>query len=585
MRNTSIRYSILFKVLIVFVIGTISIAVIVPQMIFDHQLKTIKPFLYAESLILSNSLAQSWKELSIDDFPNIADNYQAQLGYDVYILDSTGQVLGTSDTSDQITNYYYQEEIQQAILSGKGNILERNINLKAPVLHIARTITIQDEIVGFVRIDYPTQVLMLSTRRVLWEIWGIYLLLFAVVGVIVWISSRNVAANLLILVKQIKNKTAANNEEMVAIESNNEIELVKQFTQRLLEHASFQSSMLKEERDNLEAILAQINDGVIVVNSEGKIIMANPSALNLFSITELSEQNNLVRVIRYHQLFELWNKYQETKEEQATLLDLPDLNKSIQVLLTPLKETQSENAIIIFQDLTRLHRLETIRRDFISNISHELRTPLASLKALSETIQISALDDPEATHHFLTKMDIEIEALAQMVSELLELSRIESGQVPLQLTKVNPKTILDTACKRMEAQAHLSEIKITINHPNENAYFLADSSRFEQVLVNIIQNAIKFTPTHGKIDCGLEYTEGEVIFIIKDNGIGISKEDLPRIFERFYKSKQPIKGSGTGLGLSIAKHLVEAHQGRIWVESIITEGSTFYISIPRLKNL
>jgi two-component system phosphate regulon sensor histidine kinase PhoR len=236
--------------------------------------------------------------------------------------------------------------------------------------------------------------------------------------------------------------------------------------------------------------------------------------------------------------------------------------------------------LLLFQDLTRLRRLETVRRDFISNISHELRTPLASLKALTETLQGGALDDRPAAMRFLDRMVTELDALTHMVSELLELTRIESGQVPLEFQSVSPKELLEKALFRLGVQAERAQVHIELDCPENLPNVIADPPRLGQALVNLLHNAIKFTPEEGEISLSAKLENYSVIFSIKDTGIGIPVDDLPRIFERFYKADRARASGGTGLGLAITRHIVEAHGGRIWATSIEGRGSKFSFSIP-----
>jgi two-component system phosphate regulon sensor histidine kinase PhoR len=236
--------------------------------------------------------------------------------------------------------------------------------------------------------------------------------------------------------------------------------------------------------------------------------------------------------------------------------------------------------LMVFQNLTRVRRLETVRRDFISNISHELRTPLASLKALVETLQEGALEDPPAARRFLKQMEIEIDNLTQMVQEVLELTRIESGRVPLELKTIDPCEFLDSSIERMKLQAERAGLTLRLECTPDLPAVRADSGRMMQVFVNLIHNAIKFTQPGGEIIVSASPQEKEVVFSVKDTGVGIASEDLTRIFERFYKADRSRSGGGTGLGLSIARHMVEAHGGRIWVESELNVGSTFYFTLP-----
>ena len=220
-----------------------------------------------------------------------------------------------------------------------------------------------------------------------------------------------------------------------------------------------------------------------------------------------------------------------------------------------------------------------MRRDFISNISHELRTPLASLKALTETLQNGALADPDAGPRFLGRINAEVDALTQMAQELLDLSKIESGQVALVLRKVDPLAVLKSAADRMRLQAERAGVNLTVETV-ASPTVQADAARLEQVLVNLIHNAVKFTRRGGAVTLSASVDGESVIFAVRDTGVGIPADDLPRIFERFYRVDKSRTGSGTGLGLSIAKHIVEAHGGRIWAQSREGEGSAFFFSIP-----
>ena len=337
-------------------------------------------------------------------------------------------------------------------------------------------------------------------------------------------------------------------------------------------------SSLDAERTRLEATLTQMTDGVLIADSQGRIQMTNPAAEKLFGEGEALVGKSVSIALRHHQLIETWRKCQQSGEVQSDSVELPATRKFLQLIAIP--DQHAGGAILLVQDLTRIRRLETVRRDFISNVSHELRTPLASLKALTETLQDGALEDPTAAHRFLGRIQTEVDALTQMATELLELSRIESGQVPLELKLLSPAKLLSSAADRMKMQADRAGLTLQVDCPADLPLIRADLPRLEQVLVNLIHNAVKFTPPGGEITLMAAPIDQSVCFSVRDTGLGIPTDDLPRIFERFYRVDRSRTGGGTGLGLSIAKHIVEAHGGKIWAESREGEGSTFYFTIP-----
>jgi two-component system phosphate regulon sensor histidine kinase PhoR len=202
------------------------------------------------------------------------------------------------------------------------------------------------------------------------------------------------------------------------------------------------------------------------------------------------------------------------------------------------------------------------------------------LKALTETLQNGAITDPEAGPRFLSRIITEVDALTQMAQELLDLSRIESGQVELNLAPLAPKKLLLSAADRMRLQAERAGLKLSVQCEDMLPNIRADQGRLEQVLVNMIHNAVKFTKSGGEITLEAVPCPGAVRFGVQDTGTGIPLESLSRIFERFYRVDRSRTGSGTGLGLSISKHIVEAHGGKIWAESVEGRGSTFYFTIP-----
>jgi two-component system phosphate regulon sensor histidine kinase PhoR len=345
---------------------------------------------------------------------------------------------------------------------------------------------------------------------------------------------------------------------------------------------------LDTETSRLSAVLSNMAGGVVIVDGRGIVQMINPAAATLLGISQaIALGRSVAQVMHHHKLVELWQQCQERGQEQSAAIEVGPSGVFLQAIVRPFPESGARRYLFILQDLTRIRRLETVRRDFISNISHELRTPLAGLKALVETLRDGALEDPPAAQRFLDRMDGEVDALTQMVEELLELSRIESGRVPLRLRPAAVADLVVPPVERLEPQAERAGLTLVVDLPPDLPLVLAEAERVQQVVTNLVHNAIKFTPPGGRVAVSASTSDGMVAISVRDTGVGILPDDLPRIFERFYKADRARSGGGTGLGLAIAKHIVQVHGGQIWAESpwidpvtdALQQGSAFHFSL------
>jgi two-component system phosphate regulon sensor histidine kinase PhoR len=360
-----------------------------------------------------------------------------------------------------------------------------------------------------------------------------------------------------------------------------EIEKLSKTIKETISHNKEVQASLDADRKLFNSILGNMNDGILIADQNGIISLTNNTANQIFHIGDESAANHsLAEVIRDHRINELFENCSKSKQQEMVSFETAPEKTFIQCIATPLDPEIPGSILFLFQDLTRIRQLEIIRRDFVSNVSHELRTPLTSLKLITETLHDGAIDDPAISKNFIEKMDSEVDNLTQLVEELLELSKIESGRVPLEKNLIKPEDFINAACERMALQAQRAGLQLKNSTKKELPKTLVDSTRIEQVLVNLIHNAIKFTPPGGQVEVDA-YQESEfIVYSVKDTGKGIPPKDLERIFERFYKTDRSRSERGTGLGLSISRHLVEAHNGRIWVESQPGQGSTFFFRIP-----
>lgn len=352
----------------------------------------------------------------------------------------------------------------------------------------------------------------------------------------------------------------------------------------MAERLERQSRKRNRERDRLNTVLHVMNDGVIILNKHGYVSIINPSAARILRVTADDALNkSFVQVVKDYRLAEVLLACIEENAEHSATYELAG-DAYVRIIVTPFLRGAANGYLVLMQDLSHIHRLETVRRDFVSNLSHELRTPLASVKALVDTLRDGALDDPPAAERFLERMEVEVDEMAQMVQELLELSRIESGQAPLRLFPTSVVTLVEPAVERLHAQAERSGLTLSTMLPADLPEVMVDADRIRTVIINLVHNAIKFTPPGGFVTVSARTAPDAVVISVADTGAGIPAEDLPRIFERFYKADRARSGGGTGLGLAIAKHSVNAHNGRLWVDSTEGAGSTFSFTLP-LVNL
>jgi two-component system phosphate regulon sensor histidine kinase PhoR len=343
---------------------------------------------------------------------------------------------------------------------------------------------------------------------------------------------------------------------------------------------------IEEERGRLAAMLANIPDGVIITNGAGEITLINAAAERLLRLSADSAGRRLIEVVRDHEIVDLVDQALRPGAAPVTRLielDVGDGRASIQAIgvSLPAGPDSEGRALVVLQDVTELRRVESVRRDFVANVSHELRTPVASLKAMVETLEGGALDDPAAARDFLARMHVEVDDLIQLIEELLELSRIESGRVTLRLQPMDPGPVVAAAVERLQTQAQRQGLDLALKLDDDRPQVVIDPDRLQQVVMNLVHNAIKFTEPGGCVLVKVGRHDGEVHVRVQDSGVGIAPDELGRLFERFYKVDRSRSSGGTGLGLAIAKHLTQAHGGRVWAESAGPgRGATFVVAIP-----
>ena len=320
--------------------------------------------------------------------------------------------------------------------------------------------------------------------------------------------------------------------------------------------------------------------GLVALDANDRILVASQEARQLLDLPEGCDGHRLGEVGADYRLLRVIDACRHA--EAAVEREIADPGRLVVVKAFPVPHKRV-SAMVLVRDETRLRRLERVRRDFVTNVSHELRTPITAIRLMVETLEKGALTQPEVARQFVQRIALEVGHMSQMVEELLELSTIESGDRALNFESVSVNDLL-SAVDRLLPLAEERSLEVTLDIAGDTPQVLGDPRRLGQVLRNLVHNAIKFTPPHGRITVAARpRADGHRVELrVSDTGMGIRPEDLPRIFERFWKadSSRQRDGEGSGLGLAIARHVVEAHGGSISVESEPRHGATFIVELP-----
>jgi two-component system sensor histidine kinase VicK len=371
--------------------------------------------------------------------------------------------------------------------------------------------------------------------------------------------------------------------QIIAVKSRDEVgQLTEMFNYLTVRLKSTLDEMYRE-KNKVEAILTNMTDGIIAVNSEGTVIHANPAAYSIFNIKKEDLYNrNFDDAAQKLDLGITFNDILYDSDKNFNILSINGLIIKISVVQIMNEQNKTEGAMLVLQDVTEQEKLDKMRKEFVANVSHELRTPLTTIKSYTETLLDGALDNKEYAVNFLQVINSESERMTRLVKDLLQLSKLDYDKMEWNMKRLNILNIIRDCVIKMEMAAKQKNQSLSFEIFGELCEITGDKDRIEQVIINIISNAIKYTPDNGIIKLTASRLEDNVEIRISDTGMGIPKEDLPRLFERFYrvdKARSRAMG-GTGLGLSIARNIVEAHRGSIRIESEYGKGSEVIMNFP-----
>lgn len=506
----------------------------------------------------------------------LADRLGRASGARVTIIAGDGRVLGDSalepDEVVAVENHGRRPEVLQALAAGSGLARRHSDTLDTEMLYRAVPF-MRDEQPGILRAAMSLAAVeqTVSNLHLLLLLAG--LIALAVTLCISAASSHIVSRALRNLVSKARTAAGPGDEQAppAADRGGSFSKLASDLEQTV--------STLADERDRFGAVLTAMAEAVLVLDSQQRIDLSNPAARSLLRLPERHTGRSLIESVRAPELIELADGALEARSATVEF-ELPGPSpRHLLAQATPLRE--SGGAVIVLHDVTELRRLERVRRDFVANVSHELRTPVSIIRANAETLLDGALQDPERAQTFLGALVRSAERLSNLISDLLDIARIESGRLQMELRPVDLGQIVARAAETIGPGAAERHQQLDLR-PDGTPPLLADAAALEQVLMNLMDNAVKYSPDGGRIRVSARTTAGQVRIEVMDEGPGIEPQHRARIFERFYRVDRGRSRAmgGTGLGLSIVKNLVESMGGEVGVEMAEPQGSVFWVRLP-----
>ena len=518
-------------------------------------------------------------------------------------------------------NHLSRPEVQAALEKGRGIRDRYSTTTQTEFRYFAVPIERDGRLLGICRVALP----MKAVNSAIFNLWRM-LLLVSAAGLLLAILFSIFTAGA--IVKPIENLTqttqslaAGKIDSRVPVNSSNELGQLSRNFNLMANRVQGQIYRISQEHQRLETILTNMNEGVLLLNGAYEVTYANPAAIAMLTLPEsqrgtgsraTGEERDeayigraLIEINRKPELQALLKEAKETGNVAFTEMRLGNLMETeAEVTVVPITAPENRGTVeqptrspepeylIVIHDVSQVRQLERIRSDFVANVSHELRTPLTSIQGYAETLLNSEFDSPvgpgldttvkKRREEFLIKILNHAARLSRLVAELLELSRLESGDVELKRAPCHLNAFHETILDVFEPVLEESGVVLAWNTPETLPQVNVDTRLFMQVFVNLIDNAIKYTPDGGTIEVTAEFTGNELIVHVKDTGIGIPLESQARVFERFYRvdKGRAREMGGTGLGLAITKHIVLRHGGRIWLESTLGQGTVFHVALP-----
>ncbi len=536
-------------------------------------------FSFAELIDLSSPKAMS------DQLRQIA----AISGSRVTLVDAQGRVFADSEKDvAQLENHLNRPEIQEARLRGKGKSIRFSQSLRVDMLYVAVTIKAKDRIIGYVRLARPLHEIRSLIGKVYQSIFLAIMIVSALSLLIALFISYRLSEPIRMMERFTERLRHGEPSGNIILHTADETKKLADNINYLVEELQNKIRLAQEEKSKLMTALTSINEGVLILNNDERIEFISPALADTLS-GEYGDVTGktLMEAFRNVELQKAFQTFKQTRNQVSREITL-GITESV-IMKVSLSQVQGfpgeEKIMVVFHNITRLKKLETIRTDFVANVTHEIRTPLTAIIGYLETLQAGALKNTDDASRFIDIMLKQAQRLNRLVEDLMTLSKIELGEVLLRFEDVSLHDVADNVIALLEAKTTAKKILMENRLSRDLPPVKADRDRINQIFVNVLDNAVKFTPETGQITLEGAEKEGFVVVRISDTGVGIPRDEIQRLGERFYRvdKTRSRELGGTGLGLSIVKHLMLVHGGKMEIESQLGQGTKVSLFFPVQK--
>jgi two-component system, OmpR family, phosphate regulon sensor histidine kinase PhoR len=520
----------------------------------------------------------------------------ARSGARVTIIDNTGRVLVDSEAdADKMENHADRLEFQDALVRGTGQSVHRSVTLGHELVYRAQRYDQPGNPPIVIRLALPLSQIDLSLVELRQRQLVATLVVLLIGALVAFAFARIFAARVQRLQRFSQRIAEGDFRPLIREGPRDELSDLADSLNLTAARMDREIRLLSGERNRSSAILRSMVEGVAVIDAEERLVFYNRAFSEILNVDPASAEGRpLIEVIRNSDLLSLIRRALHGEEGLQTDITMGiTQTQSFSITAAPVKaldvsasgrapNEKPSGAVVVLHDVTELRRLERVRQDFVANVSHEFKTPLTAIQGFAETLLAGALDDPENNRRFLEIIRNHAMRLARLTNDLLKLARIEAGKMELEFSSVGLLELIEACTETTLLKANRKEITLEITVPPQLPAVRGDAALLRDVLQNLLDNAIQYTPPRGHISVAATAGAREAVITVTDTGIGIPLADSERIFERFYRvdAARSREAGGTGLGLSIAKHIVEAHGGKLWVESKVGQGSKFSFSLP-----